>query len=403
MIFHRTKEDIVNTLTTLTGLNPGILEIIRRTTRMNLGLTVPLYLGDPEAQVTPIGILAISSIKTDVDEEDLRVVRILADQASLAIHNVHLIQRLERHADKAVSTVVRIKDIMDSAHDMIISYDPSGSVNFTNTALRGSRVYSTEGELIDKVTLDRVHPEDQPALVEAYLALKDSRPIAGIEYRIRDENGDCRHHNLNAATVLDTDGRVREIVAFIRDVTHERERDQQVVRRNKELEILNSLIINLNSDIGFDEMISRSLSVIGDFTGSEIVSLLSLVGPDSNQINVVGHKWLPKEFEEFVNQDLPKQPVTEGFFEDDLVILKDLTNLPGLYSEFMKKYSIEVIVSIPVKYRGEKIGYVVTGSKRSFDLDEEDIAMLRAVGDQLGLVLKIGMLMKASGSTNGSE
>ena len=238
IIYHRTKEEIVSTLSALTGLNPGILEIIRRTIRMNLALSVPLYIGDRETGILPLGVMGISSTKTEVDPEDVRVVRILADQASLAIHNVRLFDRVRRQAKRADISEGRIRRIMDSAHDMIISYDDSGKVKFANNAMRESRIYSLEGELIDKVTLDRIHPDDQARLVESYLGINDKLTIRGIEYRIRDTNGDWLTHNINTALIQDENGKVIEVVAFIRDVTLERRGEKEIVRRNKELEIL---------------------------------------------------------------------------------------------------------------------------------------------------------------------
>ena len=222
MVFHRSKEDIVNTLFHLTGLNPGILEIIRRTTRMNFALTVPVFLGDPGTGMTPLGVIGVSSIKTNVDPEDVRLVRILADQAALAIHNIQLLDDLRRQANLAESSEARIRNIIDSAHDMIASYDPSGNINYANRAIRESNIYSMQGELLDAETLERIHPDDQPGLVGAYIALKEAVPVRGVEYRIMSNEGLYNHHNLNAATILDGDGEVREIVAFIRDVTQEK-------------------------------------------------------------------------------------------------------------------------------------------------------------------------------------
>ena len=120
IVIHRTKEDIVNTLAAVTGLNPGIMEIIRRTTRLNMGITVPLFVGQPGTDQVPLGFIAISSIKNTVDEEAVQVVRILSNQASLALFNATLFDRLQRQAERAAASEGRIRRIMDTAHDMII-------------------------------------------------------------------------------------------------------------------------------------------------------------------------------------------------------------------------------------------------------------------------------------------
>ncbi len=393
IIYHRTKEEIVSTLSALTGLNPGILEIIRRTIRMNLALSVPLYIGDRETGIVPLGVMGISSTKTEVDLEDVRVVRILADQASLAIHNVRLFDRVRRQAKRAEISEGRIRRIMDSAHDMIISYDDSGKVKFANNAMRESRIYSLEGELIDKVTLDRIHPDDQARLVESYLSINDNLTIRGIEYRIRDTNGDWLTHNINTALIQDENGKVIEVVAFIRDVTLERRGEKEIVRRNKELEILNALITNLTSDISYSEMIDRSLAIISEFTGADMAAFISLTGPIEGHLNVVGHLWVPDDLIELMDEQLPQRPETHLFKGTEVEVLADLDMISPVFRTHLEKSGIECILSVPVTLRGEVMGYVIGGLKGSLKLDDESLAILRAVGDQLGVVFETAKLM----------
>ncbi len=393
IVYHGTKEEIVSTLSALTGLNPGILEIIRRTIRMNLALSVPLYIGDRETGMVPLGVMGISSTKTEVDPEDVRVVQILADQASLAIHNVRLFDRVRRQAKRAEISEGRIRRIMDSAHDMIISYDDSGKVKFANNAIRESRVYSMEGELIDKVTLDRVHPDDQARLVEAYLGLHNNLTIRGMEYRIRDPSGDWLTHNINTALVQDENGKVVEVVAFIRDVTLERHGEKEIVRRNKELEILNALLTNLTSDISYREMIDRSLSIITEFTGADMASFISMTGPIEGELNAVGHLWVPDELVELMDEQFPMKPETNLFTGTDVQVMTDLDIIPPVYRAQLEKNGIECILSVPVMLKGEVVGYVIGGLKGPLELDEESMAILRAVGDQLGVVFETAKLM----------
>jgi PAS domain S-box-containing protein len=393
--YHRTKEDIVNTLHALTGLNPGILEIIRRTTRMNLALTVPLYIGSPGEDMVPLGFLGISSIKNKLADEEVQVVRILADQASMAIYNALLFDRVKRQVDRARASESRFRRIMDTAHDMIISYGTDGRVIFANNAIRESRLYSMTGELIDSETLNRIHPHDQPRLVEAYLGLQENIPIRGIEYRILSSSDEWLIHNLNAAIVPDGNGDTSEIVAFIRDVTLERQREKQVIRRNKELEILNSLITNLTSSTDYDEMITRSLSIIAEFTGADIISLISVVDESGEKtMHLEGHLWVPDEYLEFLEKNFPKVPATGLFSGIEVQVLNDLDQIPPEFKHYMERFEIKSIISVPVVRMGEAIGYVIGGLKTPYSVDEEGVAILRAVGDQLGLVLETARLVR---------
>jgi len=393
--YHRTKEDIVQTLSAMTGLNPGILEIIRRTTRMNLALTVPLYIGEPGKGMVPLGFIGISSLKSNVEDSEVKVVRILADQASLALYNALLFERVKQQASQARESEGRFRRIMDTAHDMIMSYGSSGEVLFANNALRESKIYSISGELVDSETLDMVHPDDQAKLVEAYLGLQEDIPIRGIEFRIRSHSGEWLNHNMNAAVVVDQAGKVDEKVVFIRDVTVERWREAQMVRRNQELEVLNSLITNLASSTDYDDMISRSLAIIAEFTGADIISLVSIESPEERILHLEGHLWVPDEYLAFLKKNFPKIPATGLFSGTEVQVMLDLELVPPEFKYYMDKYGIRSIVSVPVLRMGEATGYVICGLKTPFNVDDEGIAILRAVGDQLGLVLETARIMKA--------
>jgi PAS domain S-box-containing protein len=267
-------------------------------------------------------------------------------------------------------------------------------VVFANNAIRESQLYSLSGELINSETLDRVHPDDQPRLVEAYLGLGEGIPIRGIEYRIRTGTGKWLHHNMNAAIVTNTDEELSEIVAFIRDVTLERQREAQVVRRNKELEILNSLISNLSSSSDYEEMITRSLSIISEFTGADMLTLISVGGPEGNTLNLEGHLWVPDDYMEFLKGVFPRIPATGMFDGTEIQVLADMEKVPQEFKKHLKKYNIRFVMSVPVTKLGAPIAYVIAGLKTDLDLDEEDMAILRAVGDQLGLVLETARLMR---------
>jgi PAS domain S-box-containing protein len=393
MVYHSTKEDIVSTLHLLTGINPGILEIIRRTTRMNSALTVPLFLGDSTVGRTPLGILAVSSIKSKFDEEDVNVVRILADQASLALHNASLIKRLKAQAIIAKVSETRFRKIIDSAHDMIISYSTNGDVKFANNAFCDSKIYSTKGELVDSPTLDKVHPDDQPKLVEAYLAIKEKRPIFGMEYRIQDSSGEYVTHNLNASVVKAEGEEAGEIVTFIRDVTIERERERQIAKRNQELEILNALITNLTSDLEPDEMINRSLAIIAEFTGADMITLISTTDLEDGRLTIKAHLWLNKDDADFLNANFPRVQETDLFKGSRVFSLSDFSVLPTMFQKWLVRMGVKTLIFVPVTLRGNEVGFVVAAGKEDITLDDEAIAILHAIGDQLGLTIEVAKII----------
>jgi PAS domain S-box-containing protein len=401
VVYHRTREDIVGTLATLTSLNPGIIEIIRRTTRMNLGITVPLYIGEVGKGMTPIGVLAVSSTHTEVDPEEMSTVLTLANQASLALHNVRLFEMLRKEMARTEASEARIRRIIDNAHDLICVFDTTGRITYANKAFLDSSLFAND-EIFGQETIHRLHPVDQPRLVQMLLDLYAGQSVQGFEYRIRDGEGHYRFHNLNAVPTR-TDGAAAdgtephggfEINCFIRDLTEEKRREEQVVRRNTELEILNNLITNLTSTLNIEEVIGRSLSMIAEFTGSEALALFAAEPAGDQPMTMLGQLWFPRELAERLEL-FPQGLAGVGLpSRDRVAILDDVAALPEELAAMTARSGITSAMTVPIHTRGVFTGYVFAASREHIELDEEDLAVLRAVGDQLGSALETSRLFQ---------
>ena len=401
VVYHRTREDIVGTLTTLTNLNPGILEIIRRTTRMNLGITVPLYIGESGKGITPIGIMGVSSTRTEVDPEEMSTVLTLANQASLALHNVKLFERLRKEVARTEASEARIRRFIENAHDLICVFDTTGRITYANKAFMDSSLFAND-EIFGQETIHRLPPMDQPRLVQMLLDLYAGSPVQGFEYRIRDAEGHYRSHNLNAVPVrvdaLAADGteahEAFEISCFIRDLTEEKRRGEQVVRRNTELEILNNLITNLTSTLNIEEVIGRSLSMIAEFTGADALALFAADQEGGQPMTMLGQLWFPKELAERLEL-FPQGLAGAGLpSRDRVAILEDVAVLPEGLAGMAARSGITSVMTVPIHTRGIFTGYVFAASRERIELDEEDLAVLRAVGDQLGIALETSRLFQ---------
>ena len=140
-------------------------------------------------------------------------------------------------------------------------------------------------------------------------------------------------------------------------------------------------------------MIDRSLAIISEFTGADMAAFFSLTGPIEGHLNVVGHLWVPDDLIELMDEQLPQRPETHLFKGTEVEVLADLDMISPVFRTHLEKIGIECILSVPVTLRGEVMGYVIGGLKGSLKLDDESLAILRAVGDQLGVVFETAKLM----------
>jgi PAS domain S-box-containing protein len=122
--------------------------------------------------------------------------------------------------------------ILQNASDMIMVFDPDGTIRYISPAVERILGYRPE-ELIGTLALDYVHPEDRE-FVSGSLAetLETPGVLPPIEFRLRTANGSWRHVEAIRNNRLD-DTIVRGIVVNSRDIT-ERVRAEERLKESEE-------------------------------------------------------------------------------------------------------------------------------------------------------------------------
>ncbi len=92
-----------------------------------------------------IGTIALAKLGIDqFDDEDLRVLEVLASHASVAIENARLLQREREAADRARESEARKSAIVESAFDSVVVMDGAGKIVEFNPAAERTFGYRRE-------------------------------------------------------------------------------------------------------------------------------------------------------------------------------------------------------------------------------------------------------------------
>jgi PAS domain S-box-containing protein len=118
-------------------------------------LVVPMLYGD-----RVIGTIALAKLGVDqFDEEDQRMLEVLASHAAVAIENARLLESERASAASARESDARKSAILESAIDCIIAMDHEGRITEFNPAAEKTFGYSRE-EAIGREMADLIIPED---------------------------------------------------------------------------------------------------------------------------------------------------------------------------------------------------------------------------------------------------
>jgi PAS domain S-box-containing protein len=151
--------------------------------------------------------------------------------ADLIVRFNHMAITLAERAGALQGQEERYRTYIAAVSHLLWTTDPDGRMTGD---LPTWRAYTgqTEAEMRGLGWLDAVHPEDRPAVEQAWHTAVRERIPYEIEYRLRAASGAYRHFAVRGVPIINADGSVREWVGTCTDIT-ERKREASL-RQAKE-------------------------------------------------------------------------------------------------------------------------------------------------------------------------
>jgi PAS domain S-box-containing protein len=187
--------------------------------RLRQVVALPLIVGND-----PMGVIYIfrSSSSPGFSANDRQVLAAFADQAAIAVHNAQLYQRLlaEKH---------HLNAIIDNSADGVMILDGLWRIRTTNHALEqmlGRQREEIVGQPCSEV-LQMTTPQGAPVCdghcpLEQYAA--DPHPY--VEGVLSTVDGRPLHVGITYSVLRGPDGRIREAIANVRDITRQKEAEE---------------------------------------------------------------------------------------------------------------------------------------------------------------------------------
>lgn len=158
----------------------------------------------------PIGFfkVLVHKSKLEFTPLELNIISFLAGQAALALSNVRLISDL-------TSTKDFLQNLMDTANDLIVSFDSSGRISFINRAVEN---YGFLREKLIGESLVTIF-DSEKSMVKL-LSVRDFP--SQVEVVITSPNGNQYHSICTLSGILDLEGELKEYLGVFKDVTSRR-------------------------------------------------------------------------------------------------------------------------------------------------------------------------------------
>lgn len=229
-----------------------------------------------------------------------------------------------------------------------------------------------------------IHPEDRDRMQQAQeAALREERPL-DITHRIIRADGAVRVVREQGEVEQDAAGQPQRLTGTVQDITERHELEQDLMRRNRELNVLLEVSNRLTLSLSLDEMLDDLAATACDLVPAAEAATLWLydAGRDAVVLRAQeGHNGLANETLRF---DADASLFGRVRAEDGPVLVAD--SLGAREWTALGQASLDAVratLGVPMRVRGRLIGLLFVDSFSQRDaFDERDAALMQTLGAQ---------------------
>jgi PAS domain S-box-containing protein len=323
---------------------------------------------------------------------DIDLVEVFTNQIGNALAQAQLQSDL-RASEEQYRTMVENSD------DAIYITGADAVPRFSNSAFHRIFGFTTE-ELAARGILERIHPDDHIAYQTALARLLQGMPVHNMEYRFCRKDGEWIYLQCNASVYSREGDRVNELQFVVREVTEARQRQQQLLRRNRQLSALTLLAEVANSSLKIEEIARNTLEVALETTGMD-GACIHLASNDRTKLNLYQHISLPAD----IVIQLREQDWGQGIFgmvaaSGEPATIGNLTTKQKIGHLPLAQAGYRSVIVVPVRVRGAVLGTLGLISRHVIESTTEPADMVTAMGNQLGIALSNARLYEAQVQEN---
>ncbi|HEY6872355.1 MAG TPA: ATP-binding protein [Geobacteraceae bacterium] len=306
----------------------------------------------------------------------------VARKSEKAAH-ARMIEEMGREVDK---TALRYKSLLEGAGNAIFVFNADtgrlAEVNRKGTELLGY----TKEEMAALQGRDLVPPGERKRFTSLVRRVK-SRGKGSVEGLIfKRKNGEDLLSEVEAR-LIDLGGE-KVVHAIIRDITHKKQAEQEIRKRNRKLSILNSIIARANASLDLHTVLDVTLRETMELFGAEGGAIHLLEGEEQHLTLVAGNN-LPERFITRTRQgNLAAAPPCRITATRQCHLLTNEFRSGCTMSRHVREEGWQTVAGIPLFAKNSLIGvmHIMNNVERSYAPD--DVNFFTTMGNQIGIVIE---------------
>jgi PAS domain S-box-containing protein len=289
------------------------------------------------------------------------------------------IRRTQRDLSEAQS---RYRLLVETARDLIFALDAHLQLSYVSPLSEILTGYPPEALLADHhLFACFIHPDDAQRLSEWHAQLRDHPEGSDLELRVRRADGELRWGTLSWTTIYSREGSPTGVQGTIRDITRRKAVEAATWRRSQELAALNLIAARLNQSLQLSHTLPDALHALLEVVDAEFGAIHAIdqqqaVLRAAHGLSDAEARWLPG-------------PQAYGrWHSSDLEIVREaVDDARGQIAAPLKALGIQVVVTVPLRERGELTGLLTLATRALDKFEAAEITFLSTAAEQISAAM----------------
>jgi PAS domain S-box-containing protein len=311
----------------------------------------------------------------------------------------------DRNSEKNLTTEKTFQTVFENAYFGMVLVGTDGCFIETNQAACDLFGYSRD-ELLTLTFKEITYPDDVGAGVELFSDLMSGkREYAKMEKRYIRKDGSVIWTLLSTSVVQNPSGAPRYLVTLFQDITDRKQvefdlakneafLEDLVASRTQSLSILVDVITVASSSLDLKDVLERSLSSVLDVMDCDM-GAIHLLDEANRKVTLTSWQNVPEEILEEIDI-LPISKSLPGRIleKDGPLVVPDMRRDPDTVPAAKRILGERVYIGVPLKAKGKTVGVLVIIGQADRIFPQEEISLLEAIAQQIGVAVENARLYK---------
>ncbi len=343
-----------------------------------IGLIFSIYIS--KRFVSPIKRLSTEMGKVPKGDLNIHIKPETEDEIGILTQSFNLmVHELKQSQDK-------YRRIFEDSKDMIFVISKDGKFLDINKAGLQLLGYEKKEDILNLNIINTfLNPEDHKRFMDEI----SCRPfIKDFETKLKQKDGKGLDVLITANVIKDNSGEIIYYDGIVKDITPRKRMEQEIYEQANELRILYEFSSLINQSLELNTVLQNSLEKLARLMGFDIGSIF-LYNEKEGILEMKYQFGQPESLLKEARYFKYGEGVVGKAIELKRTLISSVDELPPIrLIPLLKEEEIQTIVGVPLLYKGKIVGAISLLGRSVRELDEREIHLIEAIGNQIGLTIE---------------